>query len=164
VKDVYRDLLSPNDKALVGAAQQPQQQQQQNQDGMNRFEMMTMSYLSDDTEGADRLPRFKGMLSVGVDDRTNMLVLSAPQVLLTDVLVMVHKLDESSRPTRPVSQVIKVRDPGMVAEIRRAFPESKSPATPKGETPANPMPGQPVPGQPFPGQGQLQQQAVQPVK
>ena len=41
--------------------------------------------------GKDALPRFKGMLSVGVDDMTNTLVVSAPQGLLNDAVRFEHR-------------------------------------------------------------------------
>ena len=100
IKEVYRDLLSPNDKALA-ATGNPQQQQQQRP----FYSFYDMGNRQDTTNG---VPRFKGLLSVGVDPTSNSLVVSAPQFLLTDVIGMIHKLDDSTKPVEPVVRVISV--------------------------------------------------------
>ncbi|HUY90612.1 MAG TPA: secretin N-terminal domain-containing protein [Pirellulales bacterium] len=123
VKDVYRDLLSPNDKALQkNVPQQPQQQQERN----GGFYDAMFSYLTDDPEKSQSVPRFKGMLSVGIDERSNSLAISAPQVLLADVLEMVDKLDLAAKPTRAVVRIKKLSRPGSVAQIQQAFGGQKT--------------------------------------
>lgn len=122
VKDVYRDLLSPNDKALI-QNMPPQQQQQQRNGG---FYDAMFSYLTDDEEKSQSVPRFKGMLSVGIDARSNSLAISAPQVLLTDVLEMVERLDLAAKPTRAVVRIKKLSRPGSVAQIQQAFGAQKN--------------------------------------
>ncbi|HZZ26601.1 MAG TPA: secretin N-terminal domain-containing protein, partial [Pirellulales bacterium] len=99
IKEVYRDLLSPNDKALV--SNNPQQGQQQRP----FYSFYDMGNHQDTTNG---VPRFKGLLSVGVDATSNSLVVSAPQFLLTDVVAMIHNLDDSTKPVEPVVRVISV--------------------------------------------------------
>lgn len=133
VKDVYRDLLSPNDKALEkNNPQQPQQQQQRN----GGYYDMIFSYLSEDTEKAQNIPRFKGMLSVGIDVRSNSLAISAPQILLDDVLEMVDKLDLAAKPTRPVVRIRKLSQPGAVAQIQQAFGAKKNEVAPTAKEPS----------------------------
>ncbi|MDZ4784328.1 MAG: secretin N-terminal domain-containing protein [Planctomycetia bacterium] len=118
IKDVYRDLLSPNDPALQQA--QPQQEQRPS----------LFSLLRDEQNA---IPRFKGLLSVGVNAKTNSLVISAPQFLLDDVKSMVQELDDAAMPDRPVAQVRRVNgivnDPLMRAIITNvANPNATSPA------------------------------------
>jgi type II secretory pathway component GspD/PulD (secretin) len=133
VKDVFRDLLSPNDKALQkNNPQQPQQQQQRE----SNFYSSMFSYLSDDPEKSQNIPRFKGMLSVGIDERSNSLAISAPQILLDDVLEMVEKLDLAAKPTRPVVRIRKLSQPGAVAQIERAFGAKKNEPTSGESKPA----------------------------
>ncbi|HVW37395.1 MAG TPA: secretin N-terminal domain-containing protein [Pirellulales bacterium] len=121
VKDVYRDLLSPNDKALQRNVGQPQQQQQRE----GGFRSPSFSYLSDDAEATQNIPRFKGMLSIGIDERANGLAISAPQILLADVLEMVDRLDQAAKPTRAVVRIMKLRQPGSAAHIERALGPAK---------------------------------------
>jgi len=134
VKDVYRDLLSPNDKALLkNNPQQPQQQQQQRDGG---FYSAIFSYLSEDTEKAQNIPRFKGMLSVGIDERSNSLAISAPQILLDDVLEMIDKLDLAAKPTRPVVRIRKLSQPGAVMQIQQAFGAKQNEVAPTAKEPS----------------------------
>jgi hypothetical protein len=127
IKDVYRDLLSPNDKALV--ANQPQQQPGREQRSTNdNFYSAMFSYLTDDPTKSEVVPRFKGMLSVGIDERANGVVISAPQIILTEVLKMVEDLDSEARPSRAVVRVLKVRNPGIGSQVEQAVAAKKVPA------------------------------------
>lgn len=83
VKEVYRDLLSDNDRAL---GQSQSQEQRRSSYGSSR----------------SKRPQFKGALSLGVDELANQLVVSAPQILLPDIVRMIEQLDESAA-TRKVS-------------------------------------------------------------
>ncbi len=120
VKDVYRDLLSPNDKDMQAA--QPQQEQRP-----SFFSLLTK-------DDQNSIPRFKGLLSVGVNAKTNSIVISAPQFLLDDVKKMVAELDSAAMPDRPVAQVRRVNgglvnDPKMRAILTNvADPNATSPA------------------------------------
>jgi hypothetical protein len=119
LKDVYRDLLSPNDPARQNG--QPQQEERPS----------LLSLLRDDQNA---IPRFKGLLSVGVNAKTNSIVVSAPQFLLTDVKAMITELDKAALPDRPVSQVMKVNgivnDPLMRAILTNvANPNATTPAS-----------------------------------
>jgi hypothetical protein len=104
VKDAYRDLLSDNDKAL-----------QQNRPGgppERGFGGSGMSFIAgfgmaEGSESKDRTSvRFKGKLSVGVDDITNTLLVSTEgENLMRVVAQMIEELDEAARPVSNVSVV-----------------------------------------------------------
>jgi hypothetical protein len=86
------------------------------------------------------LPRFKGLLSVGVDELTNTVVVSAPQGLLADIVALVQELDRAAEPTRPVINVLRLQNSGTAAYLkgaagaaRRLEPTSQAPA--KGPAP-----------------------------
>ncbi|HEV3005579.1 MAG TPA: secretin N-terminal domain-containing protein, partial [Pirellulales bacterium] len=145
VKDVYRDLLSPNDRALL--AGMPQQQRQQGGDG---FASSSSSYPLADTSRSGLVPRFKGLLSVGVDERTNGLVLSAPQGVLNEIVGMVKELDAAARSTRQVITLLRVKGAGTAAFVQQAVAPKKE-QTAGGQQPGTP--GAASGAQPTPGQG-----------
>lgn len=129
VKDVYRDLLSPNDKAL----QTNQQQQQRDREPRSPFSYYLFG--GGDTESEKQnTPRFKGMLSVGVDTKANMVVVSAPQFLLTDVAALIKQLDETARPQRPVMRVMKVGN-GIETRVRDALSNIAEPGSKRATPP-----------------------------
>jgi hypothetical protein len=97
VKDVYRDLLSANDKALQHGREERRQ---------------TTTYIFGESRGDDQERRaqvtFKGKLSLGVDDIANTITVSAEgQTLLDNVGKMITALDEAAKPTADV-QVVTV--------------------------------------------------------
>jgi type II secretory pathway component GspD/PulD (secretin) len=141
IKDVYRDLLSPNDKALV-ATQQPQQPGRDQRSGANNdFYSAMFSYLTDDPTKSEIVPRFKGMLSVGIDERANGVVISAPQIILTEVLKMVKDLDADARPMRPVVRLLRVQNQGTATQVQQAVRSQKA-ATASATSPsATPVSG-----------------------
>ena len=55
VKDVYRDLLSANDKALQANQKRPERQ-------------VTYVFNAGDSGTDQKTPTFKGLLSIGVDE------------------------------------------------------------------------------------------------
>jgi hypothetical protein len=126
IKEVYRDLLSPNDKAL--ATNQPQQQQPR--------PFYSIFDTGDSTSQASNLPKFKGLLSIGVDETSNTLVVSAPQFLLTPVISMIKNLDESTKPAEPVVQVISMH--GMMDDplVSAALKSIADPSTAKANAAA----------------------------
>jgi len=146
VKDVYRDLLSENDKAL----QQPQNGQNQNQ---QRASERTVTYVydygaSDSSSGKKGDPpqpvRFKGALSIGVDEVSNSLVVSSTETLINDIRMMVETLDEAARPNVPTMQVIQVNrnvPTAIVQEKLAKLLKEKKP--PPQQQPQNGQPRQP---------------------
>ena len=43
---------------------------------------------------ASRIPQFKGLLSIGVEEKSNTLVVSAPVYLIKDVMKLIREVDE----------------------------------------------------------------------
>lgn len=104
IKEVFRDLLSPNDKALTQYNQQKAQQEQQNRP---LFSYLDSDLLSD--KGTDEnLPKFKGLISMGVDQRSNSLFISAPGRLLKSIKAMAQRLDDAAQPQEPVTRVVRM--------------------------------------------------------
>ena len=58
------------------------------------------------SQSSENVPKFKSLLSIGVDSTSNSLVVSAPQYLLEDVLGMIDRLDITTRAAEPVVRVI----------------------------------------------------------
>jgi len=121
VKEVYRDLLSSNDKAL-----------QQGPNADKRPTNQTTYILGEsDSDGTSRRTQvsFKGKLSLGVDDISNTLLVSTEgQNLMDNVGKMIETLDEAAKPVSDV-QVISLGG-GMNAErIREVLSELLSKPT-----------------------------------
>lgn len=97
IKDVYRDLLSANDKAL---------EKKDEKGSVNR----DVTYIrGSGSDGADEETpiQFKGMLSVGVDEISNTIIISTSEGLLSNIRVMIERLDEAAKQTSHV-KVLKV--------------------------------------------------------
>jgi type II secretory pathway component GspD/PulD (secretin) len=148
VKDVYRDLLSDNDKAL---------QNNQNPEQKNRQVPGGSTYIFN--EGGDASNEkertrvtFKGKLSIGVDELTNTLLVSTEgEILMRNVTEMVKGLDEAARPLSSVS-VIKLNGTTNSAKVREVLSRMLT----------EPKPAQKKPdGQQQPQQQQQQQEQVQ---
>ncbi|TWU14092.1 Bacterial type II/III secretion system short domain protein [Symmachiella macrocystis] len=99
IKDVYRDLLSANDKALEN---QPKKQ----------TNIRYADYYGDDDKDELSQGRFKGDLSIGVDPKTNTLIVSATEAILHNVGLMINELETSAAPLESNMQVVKLK-PGM---------------------------------------------------
>ena len=95
VKEVYRDLLSDRDKALAKGGEQQQRPE-------SRY---AYTYLFGDDESERKLPRWKGYLSIGIDQLSNSLVVSAPEFLFVEIEDIISQLDEAARPTDAVQAV-----------------------------------------------------------
>lgn len=96
VKDVFRDLLSANDKAL------------EKKDG-EKTQTQVYSYFGDEgAEDDDEAPiRFKGLLSIGVDGLSNTLVISSTASLMDIISELILSLDEAAEKSSAV-RVLKV--------------------------------------------------------
>ena len=101
VKDVYRDLLSSLDKALAQTPDPKARPQSQN----------TYIFGGEDEEGSkDKKTQvtFKGKLSIGVDELSNTLLVSAEgENLLNNVTKMIRTLDEAAKPSTTM-RVMKI--------------------------------------------------------
>ena len=100
IKDVYRDLLSSNDKSL---------QQQGNPEAKSRQPSGT-TYIFNEGEGSDAPDRthmsFKGKLSLGIDEVSNVLLVSAEgEQLMKSITTIVETLDKAAKPVATVSVV-----------------------------------------------------------
>ena len=104
IKDVYRDLLSATDKAL--------QSNQPGKDGQKPPER-NYTFIYGGGEGEEKGKKqetpvkFKGLISVGVDDISNTIIVSAPESLLENISQLIDQLDRAARSTNSV-QVVKL--------------------------------------------------------
>jgi type II secretory pathway component GspD/PulD (secretin) len=95
IKEVFRDLLSANDKALQGAKN-------------DRDSSRTIVYDwfgGGDGKEETKMPKFKGQLSIGVDEVSNSLIISAPAYLFDHVSKLVNELDQAAAPTSTVKVI-----------------------------------------------------------
>jgi hypothetical protein len=101
IKDVYRDLLSANDKAL-----------QSFNESKNRGRGGERTYIYGMMEGEDdgkiNQGRFKGQLSVGVEESSNTLIVSCPEALMRNIENIVEYLDKAAVPTAQTMQVLRI--------------------------------------------------------
>ena len=104
LKDVYRDLLSTNDPAL------------KSKDGDEKNSQPAApatTYIygrnngGDEDDGREPDPpiRFKGLISVGVHDESNTLVVSASEGLMANVEVLVEQLEANAKATDAASMM-----------------------------------------------------------
>lgn len=137
LKDVYRDLLSANDKAL----ESPQQgKDKQRATTIER----TYIYGGLDNDESGKKPetrmKFKGLLSIGVDEISNTLVISAAEGMMENISRTIDELEESAQPTVPTLQVMKVdRRTVNTDELQKRLakilkkPEPKPKQSPQGQ-------------------------------
>lgn len=145
VKDVFRDLLSSNDKALE---KDDKNQQRQSSSGLVTFLPGTEKKEGDDEEEPIR---FKGLLSMGIDDSSNTLIVSSTGALMDTVGELIEELDTAAD-SSSVIQVIKVDksvDIGLIKQRLDELMESgKSKASLNQTGQIQPViPGMPTPGQ-----------------
>jgi hypothetical protein len=102
LKEVYRDLLSANDPAM----------QQQNQKNDRTAERSYTYIYGGNGAGDDKKPetpvKFKGALSIGVDELSNTLIVSAGGGLLENVEDTIRALDEAALATVPRLRVFQL--------------------------------------------------------
>ncbi len=148
VKDVFRDLLSSNDKALSSG------DKNERPSGGGGFVTFMPGGTSDDSDDSEDEPiRFKGLLSIGVDESSNTLIVSSTASLMETIGEMIEQLDDAAM-SSSVVEVIKM-DPTVDVELlQEKLNKILNPETKAANGPGNPMfPGQPpgFPGQPAPG-------------
>lgn len=107
VKDVFRDLLSANDKAL------------ENKDEKSQNRGFSYFGSSDDSGDDGETPiRFKGLLSIGFDKTSDTLIVSSSSSLMATVEELVLALDEAADTSSRI-QVVKLNpgvDIGLIQE------------------------------------------------
>lgn len=143
VKEIFRDLLSPTDKALTKGGPQQQQQEQSRS-------MYSYTYIFGDSSKDDAI-KFKGPISMGVDDRSNTLIVSARKDLMNVISDLVDQLDQSAQESRGVVHVLKLGTSVDAIQVQKTLsgvgksPASTSPQSvseqPGGEKP-NPQQNQ----------------------
>lgn len=112
VKDVFRDLLSSNDKALEKKGDEKSQQQ-------SRY-----SYFGSSQDDDDDSPiRFKGLLSIGVDPISDTLVVSSTASLMETISDLILELDKAAETSSSV-QVLKLDPTVNIALIQERLSEA----------------------------------------
>lgn len=91
LKDVYRDLLSSKDKEF-------QNQRGDNDRGSGVRRITLFSSGSGSSKSAPMKMSFEGALSIGVDDVSNTLIISAEEQIFENVVAIVKMLDEQAKP------------------------------------------------------------------
>lgn len=95
LKEVYRDLLSTNDKVFDA-----------------RVSNKPFGY-NQAMAASSKSPEYQGLLSVGADEAGNIVVISAPAYLMDEVMSLVEQIDETgageSMVVVPVSRAAKVK-------------------------------------------------------
>ncbi len=157
VKDAYRDLLSDNDKSLAqGRGGNPSQQRPYS--GMT---IMNMGFGDEDAPSGRTSVRFKGKLSIGVDDVTNSLLVSAEgESLMGIVEGMITALDERAKPMSQV-RVLSLKsatDGGRIQEVLNKMlgqPQRGGAPNQGGKPPQRPGNNRPRGGTSAPAPGQV---------
>ena len=102
IKDVYRDLLSANDRAF-------QSRGGERREGQRPMAERSYTYVyggGDDNRSEPEEPiKFKGLLSIGVDEESNTLVISAAQALMGSIEILIKELDTAAKQQEAVSVV-----------------------------------------------------------
>ena len=158
VKDVFRDLLSSNDKALEA----DDKGQRQGGSGLVTFLPRGPSS-SSGNEGDEEEPiRFKGLLSMGIDESSNTLIVSSSGSLMDTIGEMIESLDEAANSSSVVQvlHVDKSIDLGLIQERLRDLMKVPTGPEQPGQQPNQP-PGQQPGQQPgVPGAAQPTEAAV----
>jgi hypothetical protein len=117
IKDVYRDLLSSKDKVFERPGAQGDEKEQNSQ-GNNIYRVFG-SMESEDKKPTTVKASFAGALSVGVDEVSNTLIVSAQEEWISSIAEMVRFLDVEALPYRNTVQVV---NPGVdVATLQAAL-------------------------------------------
>lgn len=145
VKDVYRDLLSDNDKALQEAKQGGKKDE--------RPAGPSTTYVFGAKDGAtadskeEQPVKFKGLLSIGVDESTNTLIVSATEGLLENVKQIIEALDRAAKPNstmRVVQLDGRVNPKQLQQRLNSILTPKPTPQAPKnGQQPGQQNGGQP---------------------
>ena len=107
LKSVYRDLLSTNDPSLQAKPDDKQGPQQTPAAVSYVFGRNNSNSGSGDKKEPDEQPiRFKGLLSVGVDEISNSIVISSASGLMEDIAQLIESLDEAAKPPETKFQVM----------------------------------------------------------
>ena len=128
IKDIYRDLLSSNDKAFEAANQ-----------GQNQSRGQGAAFLdTSENEGRISQSRFKGQLSLGIDETSNRLLVSCPESLMRNIVKIVEDLDRGAAPVEQTFQMLCIDrsiDAGMLQKklmdmLKKPLPQTEQPQHP----------------------------------
>jgi type II secretory pathway component GspD/PulD (secretin) len=125
LKDVYRDLLSENDKALQAGKSNKKEDRPSERS-------YTYIYGSGGDEGEDQEEpiKFKGLLSIGVDETANILIISATEGLLNNVAQIVEQLDMAAQPNSSF-KVVQVNTRVNLRELQKKLQNMLAPKPPQ---------------------------------
>jgi len=100
VKEVYRDLLSSKDKEFDRG------DQKEKKGNGERVTIIDYAPSMGDSEGDGKPSQlkvgFEGALSLGADDVSGILIVSAQSAIFENIVTMVHELDEQAKPKTTV--------------------------------------------------------------
>ncbi len=102
MKAVYRDLLSSNDPALQTKGKDGQNQQPPSSQGITFAPFRDNGEKKEDDNQPQEPIKFKGLLSIGVDEVSNTLVVSAASGLIEDISELIETLDVAAKPDNSV--------------------------------------------------------------
>jgi type II secretory pathway component GspD/PulD (secretin) len=125
IKDVYRDLLSANDKALESF------NESKNKGRRTEYYGGWGNETSDD--GKINQGKFKGLLSVGIDETSNTLLISCPENLMKSVEQIIQYLDKAAVPAAQTFQVLKIDRSIDAGAIQKKLAEMLKKPAPKNE-------------------------------
>jgi type II secretory pathway component GspD/PulD (secretin) len=125
LKEVYRDLLSENDKAL----QEGKGNKKEDRPSERSY---TYIYGSGGEEGEDQEEpiKFKGLLSIGVDETSNILIISATEGLLNNVAQIIESLDQAAQPNSSF-KVVQVNTRVNLRELQKKLHAMLAPKPPQ---------------------------------
>ncbi|MGZ0171728.1 MAG: secretin N-terminal domain-containing protein [Planctomycetales bacterium] len=125
LKEVYRDLLSENDKAL---------QEGKGNKKEDRPSERSYTYIygggGEDGEDQEEPIKFKGLLSIGVDETSNILIISATEGLLNNVAQIIESLDMAARPNSSF-KVVQVNTRVNLRELQKKLQAMLAPKPPQ---------------------------------
>jgi type II secretory pathway component GspD/PulD (secretin) len=124
VKEVYRDLLSSKDKEF--------QTREGERGGPRRQEIYYRFPGMGDSKSKGTKMAFEGALSVGVDNISNTLIISAEEAILENIRLIVKQLDEEARPDTVV-QVHRITGSLDSEELEQALSTALSQPWPGGK-------------------------------
>lgn len=106
LKEVYRDLLSVNDPAM----QNNNNKDRQAGGGITNVYDYGRGNKNKDTEKPVQEPpiRFKGLISLGVDEISNSLIVSTTEGMMDYIKQTIEELDDAARPMAPKVEVVKL--------------------------------------------------------
>jgi type II secretory pathway component GspD/PulD (secretin) len=136
VKDVYRDLLSMTESRDRGDSSRDR-----------RISEPRYTYVynavAEGRELPETLVKFKGQLSIGVDESSNSLIVSAPEALLEDVAETVTAIDEAARAATPRIQVVRVSRSVNAGELQKRLQKLLTKPQPQQQSATTAVPAPP---------------------